>query len=91
MSREFQQAVQVMHEANAKTFARNSDGKKRHVECRIDDQIYVYLYEDGAHIQTQHVEIPDAWEGSWPSDATVKRHIRRFADIGSVRITSLDS
>ena len=91
MSREFYQAVQCMHEDNANKFAANNDGVKRHVECRIVDQIYVYLFEDGHHIQTQHVDIPDAWMENWPSEATVRKRIRRYATIGNVRITSLDS
>lgn len=91
MSREFYQAIENMHRANAETFANGGDGVKRHVECRITDAIYVYLFEDGVHIQTQHVEIPDAWQDNFPTDATVKRYIHRFATIGGVRITSLDS
>jgi hypothetical protein len=91
MSREFYQAVALMHEDNAKQFAANADGKSRHVECRISDVIYVYLIEDGVHIQTQHVDIPDPWWENWPSDATVRRLVHRYADIGNVRITSLDA
>lgn len=70
------------------TFARN---EKLHVECRIDDKIYVYLHEDGVHVETLHVSIPPAWWDNWPSDATVRRHVHRHADIGSVRITSLEA
>jgi hypothetical protein len=92
MSREFYAAMESYHAANAKQFAANDDGVSRHVECRIDDMIYVYLIEDGVHIQTQHVSIPDAWWENWPrSEATVRRYIHRYADIGSARITSLDS
>lgn len=91
MSREFYQAIECYHAANAATFAANNDGKKRRVECRIVDQIYVYLIEDDTHIQTQHVDIPEAWFDNWPTDATVKKRVRRYADIGNVRITSLDS
>lgn len=91
MSREFYQAVANMHEDNARKFAANTDGKKRHVTCRIcTDQIYVYLYEDGVHIQTQTVDIPDKWFENWPSDKTVRARVRRCANIGSVRITILD-
>jgi hypothetical protein len=91
MSREFYATVQQIHAANASQFAANQDGKSRRVECRITDRIYVYLYEDGTHIQTQHVDIPEAWWGNWPSGATVRRYVHRMADIGSIPITSLES
>lgn len=90
MSREFHAAVAAMHENNARRFAANDDANKRHVTCRIDDCIYVYLHEDGVHMQTQCVAIPDAWWDNWPSDTTVRRRIHRCAEIGSARITSLD-
>jgi len=80
-----------MHDSIAKAFAAGGDGKSRHVECRISDQIYVYLFEDGEHIQTQHVDIPESWFDSWPADATVRRRIRRCCDLGVARITTLDA
>lgn len=90
MSREFYAAVQAYHSDLARNFATSGDGT-RHVECRIDDQIYVYLHEDGVHIQTQHAQIPDAWWKRWPADATVRRYVHLSCDIGSARITSLES
>lgn len=75
MSREYYQAVALMHQDNAERFVANADEIKRHVECRIDDLIYVYLYEGDIHIQTQHVTVPDDWWDNWPSNATVATYI----------------
>ena len=91
MSREFYQKVALMHEDIAGRFAAGGDGISRHVEVRIDDQIYVYLIEDGAHIQTQHVDVPAEWWDNWPTEATVRRLIRRNCDLGAARITTLDA
>ena len=90
MSREFYDAVQSMHEDNAARFSENDDGVRREVKCRISDRIYVYLFENGVHIQTQRVDPPESWWDNWPSDATVKRYVRRMATIGNVRITNLN-
>jgi hypothetical protein len=60
-------------------------------KCRISDMIYVYLIEDGVRIQTQHVTIPDTWWENWPTDATVRAYVHRYADIGSARITDLEA
>lgn len=68
-----------------------SDGVSRHVECRISDKIYVYLYSGDVRVETQHVDIPAGWWEAWPSESTVRRHIRRCADIGAARITSIVS
>lgn len=90
MSREYQQLLDSVHEDITRKFVAAETPAERHVECRIDDMIYVYLYVDGVHIQTQHVDIPDRWmDRGWPTDATVRRHIRRYADIGRARITTL--
>ena len=77
-----------MHEDIAKQFAAGGS-VKRHVECRCTDEIYVYLYEDGIHIQTQTVAIPEAWWENWPSDETVRKHVHRHAVIGSHPITDI--
>ena len=91
MSREFYAAVAAMHDENAQQFSANDDGIKRHVTCRVDDKIYVYLHEDNCHIQTQQIPIPESWWDRWPSDSTVRRYIRNRARIGSVRITEIES
>ena len=91
MSREFYAAVAAMHDENAQQFSANDDGIKRHVTCRVDDKIYVYLHEDDCHIQTQQIPIPAEWWNRWPSDSTVRRYIRNRARIGSVRITEIES
>jgi hypothetical protein len=89
MSREYQQFLDGMHDDIAHRFTRGGDGVKRHVECRIADKIYVYLYEDGAHIQTQTVEIPAGWQRRWPSDGQVRFFVRQRLNLGKARITSL--
>jgi hypothetical protein len=91
MSREYYDAIDSYHQSLAAEFAANQPPASRHVECRISDRIYVYLHENGIHIQTQHVDIPDAWFERWPSEATVRRRVRRYAIIGNARITSLDA
>ena len=93
MSREFYAVLERFHRENACTFVRNNDGIKRHVTVRIVGEVaYVYLHENGVHIQTQHVEFPDRWMDNWPrSERTVKAYIRRNADIGSVPIVDLDA
>ena len=91
MSREYENFVSGSHRDIARDFATARDGKKRHVECRITDRIYVYLYEGGFHIQTQTVEIPTHWHDRWPSDAQVRFLIRRRLDLGAARITTLQA
>jgi hypothetical protein len=91
MSMEYYSAMAQYHQSRAERFAANENSVIRHVECRTTDQIYVYLYEDGVHIQTQHVDVPATWWDRWPSDATVRRHVHKHADIGSARITTLDA
>jgi hypothetical protein len=94
MSHEFYQTMARYHQDRAEQFSSSKgDGIRRHVECRIadDDIIYVYLYEDGIHVQTQNVRIPDRWYVNWPSDTTIRRYIRSATTIGSVRITNLNA
>jgi len=91
MSDKFYDTMEAIHDDIADRFAAAADGVARHVECRIDDMIYVYLFEGGEHIQTQHVEIPEAWGENWPSDDTIRRLVHRRANIGKVRITSLSA
>lgn len=89
MSREFENQIAGYHHELAKQFAAGRDGKKRHIECRITDEIYVYLWEDGVHIQTQTVPIPPNWRRRWPSDAQVRFYIRNRCQLGAARITTL--
>ena len=91
MSREYHEKVGLMHDDIAKRFAAGGDGVQREVRVRITDRIYVYLPEDGVHVQTQHVEIPDAWWERWPSEATVRRQIRSQCDLGAARITTMEA
>ena len=91
MSEKFYATMKTVGEAIAAEFAAGGDGKRRHVTCRCDDMIYVYLHVDGVHVQTEHVDIPEAWWDHWPTDATVRRYIRRQCRLGGARITDLDA
>lgn len=93
MSQEFYQTMANHHSSRAKNFSSNSDGINRYVKCRIDGDgyIYVYLFEDGVHIQTQTLEIPNRWFDNWPSDDTVRRYIHNHARIGSAPIIDLNA
>ena len=74
MSREYQDFLDIAQEDTANRFARGGDGVRRWVECFVSDEIYVYLYEDGEQIQTQHVPIRERWFRRWPADeSTVRR------------------
>ena len=62
---------------------------KPHATVRITDQMYVYQHRGDVHVETQTVAIPDRWQDNWPSDNTVRRYIRRLADVEGP-ITNLD-
>ena len=92
MSREYYQAMEVYHDELAAKFAAGKDGVKRHVEVRINDKIYVYLHENGTHVQTQTIDIPDAWyDNCWPNEDAIRRFIRRHCQLGRARITTLEA
>ena len=71
--------------------ATNARARAREVRVRFDDRIYVYLYEDGLHVDTLHLDWPARWDDRWPSAATVRRYIRKQVDLGSAKITTLDA
>lgn len=84
MSMEWQDFLDKYHQDLANEFQKG--GKGRYVTYHAEDVIYVYLHQDGVHVQTQHVDIPESWWERWPSEETVVRRIRKYARIGSARI-----
>lgn len=65
MSREYRQFVKAMHEDIKARWDKLSP-RQRHVEYRVTDLIYVYLFYKDRHIQTHAIEIPDDW---WEDDS----------------------
>ena len=72
MSQEYQNLVDGMQRDVIDRFVSGLPPAKRHVECRIAGApSYAYLYEDGAHVQTQQVALPARWDAHPPSDSQV--------------------
>lgn len=89
MSREYQAFVSDVHADIAADFSASPVG--RHVEVEITDRVAVYLFVGDDNVQIQTLDIPDAWERRMPTDATIRRYIHRYAQIGRAPITEISS
>jgi len=70
--REFYDKMATYHQNDQARWAKRSTPKRR-LGVRIADQMYVYVHEDGVHIRTLHVAVPDRQMEHW---TWTDRHIR---------------
>lgn len=74
--REFYEKMEAYHEDDQRRWATpHTPGRRLGVRI-CTDAMYVYVHEDGIHIRTLHVSIPDSQMEHWTWS---EQHIRRLA------------
>jgi hypothetical protein len=90
--REREMVVESIHE-DAKSRWDRLPPSRRSVRYRdgFDGKVYVYLIQDGVHIQTLSARLPDRWQEDGCSDLAMARFVRRLAGIQGTRVRAEQS